>query len=297
MKKWIALTVIAALALGLVAALAEDYRVDAGNGDNFAALLVYLARAYEKPSAKAAQAVDDALSAIQGVSARDGEVASSIVGHWRAVYLDPEYRLCLHDGGERAGALEKLDLPDDATHALVVLGYQLKNGEMTAELKGRCNAAAAAARSLPHSIIVCSGGATGDNNPKGHTEAGLMRDYLVNRHGIAPERICIDERAMTTTQNAINTFAMLMARNVRTYTIVTSSYHQRWGQAVYNAMAALYRQRYGYDPQIVGNYCYDTAPSSERYRQDDRIAVTQIASVLELPKESIDKMKRIFDGQ
>ncbi len=295
MKKWLIWILTAAVALSLAAALAEDYHVNEKNGDNFAALLVYLARAYEQPSLETAQAVESWLTTIRETDARDGEVADAIVEHWQAVYIDPDYPLYMHDGGERAEALEALGLPDESAHALVVLGYELKNGEMTAELKGRCDAAAAAARSLPNAILVCSGGATGDNNPKGHTEAGMMRDYLVNRCGIDASRIFIDERAMTTTQNAINTFAMLMDRGIRTYTIVTSSYHQRWGQAVYNAMAAVCRQRYGYEAQIVGNYCYDTAPSSEHYRQDDRIAATQIAAVLELPRDSIDKMRSVFD--
>lgn len=297
MKKWIVRMVTLALTLSLAAALAEGYSVDAGNGDNLAALLVYLARAYEKPSAKATEAVESALSAVKAVSPRDGEVADSIVDHWRAVYLDPDYELYMHDGGDRAGALEALGLPDDASHALVVLGYELKNGEMTTELKRRCDAAAAAANSLPNAILVCSGGATGKNNPRGHTEAGMMKDYLVSRHNIAPERIFTDERAMTTTQNAANTLAILMAQNVRTYTIVTSGYHQRWGQADYNAMAALYRQRYGYDVRIVGNYCCDVAPSSSRYRQDDRYAVLQIAAILELPEPSIEKMRSVMGWQ
>lgn len=293
MKKMLIWIAAFMLALGLIGGQAEEYRVDEGNGDNFAALLVYLAREYEQPSAKSAQAVEEALETIEAVNARDAGVAAAIADHWRAVYLDPDYALLMHDGGERATALEALDIPDASSHALVVLGYQLKNGEMTSELKGRCDAAAAAARSLPNAIIVCSGGATGDN-PQGHTEAGMMRDYLVNRHGIDAARIAIDERAMTTTQNAINTFAMLMSRNIQSYTIITSSYHQRWGQAVYNAMAALYRQRYGYEARIIGNYCYDTPPSSERYRRDDRIAVTQIAAVLELPQASIDKMRNVL---
>ena len=86
----------------------------------------------------------------------------------------------------------------------MVLGYELLNGGMTDELKGRCDAAAAAAKTFPASLLVCSGGATGQNNPQRHTEAGLMKDYLVDECGIAAERVFTDERALTTAENIIS---------------------------------------------------------------------------------------------
>ena len=156
---------------------------------------------------------------------------------------------------------------------------------MTAELAGRCDAAAAVARSFPGAIVVCSGGATGENNPEGHTEAGLMKEYLSENCGIDTERIFIDEKAMTTAENAVNTFEILREQRIKTMTIVTSAYHQRWGQAVYNAVGALFRQRYGFDVRVVGNYCLDIEPSVEMYRMDDRIAVMQIAQILGLPPD------------
>ena len=75
-------------------------------------------------------------------------------------------------------------------HELNDYTYLLPDGEMTEELVGRCKAAAAAAKAFPDSIIVCTGGATGANNPDGHTEAGLMKEYLVKRCGISRKRIC-----------------------------------------------------------------------------------------------------------
>ena len=93
---------------------------------------------------------------------------------------------------------------------------------------------------------ICSGGATGPNNPDGHTEAGLMKEYLVRACGIDTSRIFTDESAMTTLENAENTFEILRAKGIRTITIVTSDYHQKWGQVLYNALAAVYAQRYGY---------------------------------------------------
>jgi len=256
------------------------------NKARFATLLTALVNAYESPSAGDDARIDATLDAIREVNASDYDIAQAITEHWRDVYLDNDYPLFIYrEGEERATSLEQSSLRDSARHAFVVLGYELKNGEMQAELKGRCAAAAAAARSFPNVILICSGGATGDNNPSKHTEAGMMRDYLVERCGIERSRIHIDERAMTTLENASNTLEMLQQQGIKTMTIVTSTYHQRWGQAVYNAVAALYRHYFGYSVEIVGNYCYDTEPEHDMYRNDDRMAIRQIAQLLNIPMD------------
>lgn len=260
---------------------------------NMGQLLADLVSAYETPSDQANQAVTTDLQAIQAASPSDYEIAQSIADHWNRVYVDPSYVIYTYGGGELAPELLGSGIPEGSGHAFVVLGYELKNGEMQDELKGRCQAAAAAARSYPESILVCSGGATGKNNPEGHTEAGLMKAYLVNECGIDESRIFIDEKAMTTAENALNTMEMLRAQNIQTMTIVTSTYHQQWGQAVYNAVAALYRQNNGYNVDMVANYCYQIEPSVPAYRQGDRIAAQQIAGILGLPQEAIALLPEI----
>lgn len=292
MKKLLSLLLAALLLAAGLSAMAEDYRIDEGNMDNFAAMLNDLLTAYEAPSGEDEQRIEADLEAIHAVSDSDGEIAQSIADHWRTVYLDGKYALCVHDGRERATVLEAAMPADIGGHAFVVLGYELKDGEMTEELIGRCEAAAAAARSFPDSILVCSGGATGENNLDGHTEAGLMKAYLTESCGIDAGRIFIDERAMTTVENAINTFGMLEANGVKTITIVTSTYHQRWGQAIYNAVRALYGKSHGYSVQIVGNYCFDIEPSNEMFKNDAQIAVRQLSSVLGLPREEGRPLKK-----
>ena len=210
----------------------------------------------------------------QDVAALDDEIARRIADHWKQVYLDPDYRLYVF------GKDDPSLLSVSGKHAFVVLGYALRDGEMTEELRGRCDAAAAAARAFPDSILVCTGGATGSNNPDCHTEAGLMKAYL-SAQGISPERIFTDEAAMTTSENALNTFYILMDQGVETITIVTSSYHQRWGQVLYNAVGALFGERFGYTARIVGNYCYD-APH-DMNGDDAWIAISQLRSILRLP--------------
>ena len=289
-----ALCVALALLIG-AAALAEAYRIADKNASNFGALLIHLLHAYENPQPDDQAHIDATLEAIRSVRMSDYEIARSIADHWNRVYLDAEgeYRLLLYDGAERATALEQTSLQDSANHAFVVLGFELKDGKMQPELVGRCEAAAAAARSFPSAIIVCSGGPTGKNNPNGHTEAGMMKDYLTRKCGIDASRIFIDENAMNTVQNAANTFEIMRQKDIRTFTIVTSAYHQRWGQVVYNAMDALYQQEYGYHPEIVENYCYDIEAYGN-YRNDDRFAVRQLTAVLKLPDRVIEEMKKAF---
>ena len=280
MKTQIALLLAILLIVIGIAGMAEDYSIDEANMEHFSVLLNDLLTAYEAPSDEDERKIEADLDAIRAVSDSDGGIAWSIADHWRTVYLDGDYVLCVHDGGERATALEAAMPADIGVHVFVVLGYELKDGEMTEELIGRCEAAAAAARSFPDSILVCSGGATGENNLEGHTEAGLMKEYLVESCGIDASRIYIDERAMTTVENAINTFTILETNRIETMTIVTSTYHQRWGQAIYNAVDALYGKSHGYSVKIVGNYCFEIEPSNEMFKNDAQIAVRQLSSVL-----------------
>ncbi|MBR3313622.1 MAG: YdcF family protein [Atopobiaceae bacterium] len=257
---------------------------------NVVKLLSDLVYAYETPAADSEQVIDADLEAVLTDGQNDAEVLRDVTDHWKRVYLDKSYQLCLWGGQEYAPELEQAGLVDSPTHAFVVLGYELKDGQMQDELKRRCEAAAAAARTFPSTVLVCSGGATGKNNSARNTEAGLMRDYLVNVCGIDEGRILVDERAMTTAENALNTMEMLRQAGMETMTIVTSSYHQRWGQAVYNTVASLYGRDHGYRPQMLADYSYDTLPTNPVYKQDARIAVMQIAQILGLPKEAVQAL-------
>ena len=290
MKRLSVLILAALLLAGASPALAARCRVRGENAARFGQLLRDLVIACEVPGSDPPIEAD--LAAIRAASEPDGDLARAIADHWRAVFLDPGYTLRLWDGGDVARALEGTALRDSRTHAFVVLGYALQSGEMAPELVGRCGAAAAAARAFPHALVICSGGATGTNNPEEHTEAGLMKAWLTEQGGIDPDRIFIDEKAKSTQENAANTFRILQEQGVRTITIVTSAYHQRWGQAVYHAMAALASRDTGFSVEIVENYCYDIPPAEERYLQGERIAVRQIAGLLGLPKEATAGMFR-----
>ena len=265
------------------AAAVGGYAVQEENRADVGALLVQLVLACETPDEAHWQREQEALARIRQRSEIDYTIVSAVAEHWRDTYLNSAYRLYLHGEAEAIAQLEMAGARDSGDHALIILGFELHHGEMAPELVGRCNAAAALAKALPHTILVCSGGATGSHNKQQHTEAGLMKDYLVNACGIESERIFIDERAMTTADNAVNTYVIMQEHGVTSMTIVTSSYHQRWGQALYNAVGALYRQQYGYAPEIIGNYCYDIETDNPVFRNSARIALQQIAGVLGVP--------------
>ena len=204
----------------------------------------------------------------------NNELAVFIFEKWNRIYSDPDYRLYI-DGKDDPGTL-----PVSGKHAFVVLGFELENGELRDELKARCRAAAAAAEKFPASILVCSGGATGENNPKGRTEAGLMKEYLVQNCGIAPERIYTDESAMTTLDNAVNTFAVLKSQGIDTITIVTSSYHQRRANILYEALAEIVRKTEGVSITVAGNYSCEAQAPDELEKYDARIAAMQLDEML-----------------
>ncbi len=264
--------------------------ISEANAENFGKLLTDMINAYETPSETDSRTIAADLKAIRRVSGEEYVLAKSIADHWQSVYLDSDYPLYLYHGTKTAEELENSGIPQGSAHAIVVLGYELLDGEMQPELMARCDAAAAAARSYPKAILICSGGATGNNNPDGHTEAELMKAYLVEKCGIKSSRIFTDESAMNTIDNALNTMKILHIVGVHTMTIVTSAYHQRRGQTLYNAAAAMYRQQYGYSVEITANYNCDVEPTVPYISMDHRLAARQLAEILGLPGEVIDSL-------
>ena len=267
------LSVLLALCFFAVAACAESSL-------SVSALLADLATAYLSPSVQAIEKIDADAEAL------DDPLASALAKQWKKTWLDPDYRFLMY------GTDSPEELPVSGRHAFVVLGFELENGEMTEELTGRCNAAVAAARAFPESILVCSGGATGGNNPEKHTEAGLMKSYMSEECGIDPERIFMDERAMTTDQNMLYSMKILQEQQIETVTVVTSDYHQLRGQTLLCAMSEMVRREQGYSVEIVGNWCWPTGTAGARQQGEFMSTLFQISSILELP---YDEMTPVWD--
>ena len=253
---------IAALLLFFTAAQAESWLWAEDNAAHFRTLFDMLDAACRNDAGLDRTAVKRVLGGILKNSETDYLIARDITEHWEKTVLDVGYRMFYHRDGERALALERSGLDFSGKHAFVVLGYQLDDGHMKPELIGRCDAAAAAARAFPDSYIVTTGGVTGSNNPEGKSEGGLMRSYLSKRCGIDADRIFAEKESLTTLENAEYSFRILQEQGIEKITVVTSDYHQRWGQVMFNTLAAIYAKATGYQVEIVGNYNYRAKPDS-----------------------------------
>ena len=70
-------------------------------------------------------------------------------------------------------------------------------------------------------------------------------------------------------------------------TIVTASYHQLWGQVLYNAVSAIYKQQYGFGLVIIGKYCYNISSENGMFGDTAGIAIQQLSSILGIPKQAM----------
>ena len=155
-------------------------------------------------------------------------------------------------------------LPNRADHAFVVLGYALNpDGSLNQEAMGRCDVAYESAMKYPNSLIFVTGGGTAKNN-KNVTEGGQMKEYLVNIKGLDESRIVLEDKAMTTVQNAIYTIEKLVEYNIKTITVITSDYHIRRGCILFEGEAMLMPDKYGIEPiQILENVVWETGKQTE----------------------------------
>ena len=101
-----------------------------GQRSKFALLLTNLADAAENrtkwgPGNDAAD-----LDAIRAISMTDYAIAESIANYWEEVYLKPNYRLFLYGENDDSAVPLRSVIPDRKTHAIAVLGYELKDGGM-----------------------------------------------------------------------------------------------------------------------------------------------------------------------
>ena len=131
-------------------------------------------------------------------------------------------------------------LPDTDELCIVVLGFQLNpDGTMKEELIGRLTTALESAEKYPNAYIACTGGGTASEN-ESVSEAGEMAAWLME-HGIAKERVIVEDNSLTTAQNAIFTYDMITSLypSVRKLAIVSSDYHIATGELLFQAEAIL----------------------------------------------------------
>lgn len=109
--------------------------------------------------------------------------------------------------------------------AIIVLGSATRDGQPSQTLAQRLDVAAALAKNQPHALITTSGGVDfGETESEGR----IMARYLEQRHGIAPERLIMEEKSTSTALNLSLSMALLQARNLSAASpiaIVTSDFH------------------------------------------------------------------------
>ena len=154
------------------------------------------------------------------------------------------------------------DLPDTDELCFVVLGFQLApDGTMRDELIERLTVALRCAERYPNALIVCTGGGTAAEDETA-TEAGRMADWLIE-NGVDPRRVIVEDKSLTTAQNAIYTFDILAERypQVRELVIVSSDYHIATGTLLFGAEAILRASSAGEETvNVVSNVAWK-APS------------------------------------
>ena len=207
---------------------------------------------YGTYGAEADATVESLLNELRSADRITGDKWASIMELWRDVNNDPAVNVgVLPDG-----------LPDTDELCLVALGFQLApDGSMREELVERLKVVLASAEKYPNACIVCTGGGTASNNPSA-TEAGKMAEWLVE-NGVDNGRIFVEDRSLTTAQNAIYTFELLAHQRPQAtkLAIISSDYHIATGTLLFGAEATLLAEKAGKEQySVVSNAAYP-APS------------------------------------
>lgn len=181
---------------------------------------------------------------------------------WRGI-TEELAAVCADDG---AAASLSDDLPEDDNLCFTVLGFQLLyDGDMAPELLGRCETALRALKQYPNAYVAVTGGGTAFGNRKA-TEADVMAEWF-QEQGISPERIIVENRSMTTDQNAVNTCAILTTEypQISRIAVITSDYHMPLGCMMFTEAALIHAWRTsGEVPYtVVGGPSWATAGNDE----------------------------------
>ena len=181
-----------------------------------------------------------------------GAMWEGIVDYW--------FYVC-RDFTVNAGRLPS-DLPRDDSLGIVVLGFQLlSDGGMAPELIGRLETALTCAGQYPDARLIVTGGGTASGN-RSATEADVMAAWL-EEHGIEKSKIIVENRSLTTDQNASNTCAILAGQypQIRQLAMVSSDYHVALGSMLFTEAALLYAYEHDCDPpyRVVSNAGFATS--------------------------------------
>ena len=207
---------------------------------------------YGTYGAEADATVESLLKELRSADRITGDKWASIMELWRDVNNNPAVN----------GGVLPDGLPDTDELCLVALGFQLApDGSMREELVERLKVVLASAEKYPNACIVCTGGGTAANNPSA-TEAGKMAEWLVE-NGVDNGRIFVEDRSLTTAQNAIYTLELLAHQRPQAtkLAIISSDYHIATGTLLFGAEATLLAEKAGKEQySVISNAAYP-APS------------------------------------
>lgn len=146
-------------------------------------------------------------------------------------------------------------LEDSNQLCIIVLGFQLNpDGSMQEELIGRLECTRKSAEKYPNAYVLCTGGGTAA--AAATTEAEAMAAWLEEK-GIAKERILIENRSLTTAENAVYCDALLSGQypQVTQAAIVSSDYHLPWAEILFESQFLLS----GHPIEVISNAGYQTS--------------------------------------
>ena len=193
--------------------------------------------------------IDANLATLESIDPGQGALWRDIMDYW--TYANDEMVVNIDELPD--------GLPQDDTLCIMILGFELyDNGKMQPELIGRLNVALEAAKKYPNAYILCTGGGTSIANPS-VTEADLMGEWLLN-NGLEEDRLIIENKSMTTAENALNSYAIILNDypQIDSIAVLSSSYHIAWGSLLLESsfMKAAYENQ---TPQIhvISNCAYD----------------------------------------
>lgn len=159
--------------------------------------------------------IESCLDALEAESQAEGALWRRIMTDWAR----------LNEAGFEDHRVLPDDLPQDDSLCIVAFGYGLDaDGSIRPELEDRLYVALNAARQYPNAYVAVTGGQTSE--VAGVTEGGQMAAWLRSQ-GVAESRLIVEDQALSTTQNAANTYKLLTSAypRVKTLAVVTSDYH------------------------------------------------------------------------
>ena len=180
---------------------------------------------------------DEAATHINGLLEELSAADSDLGNRWKEIM---DIWVSAESGADLNYGVLPDGLPDTDELCMVVLGFQLKpDGTMKDELIERLKVALESAKKYPNALIVCTGGGTASENEQA-TEAGEMGKWLIE-NGIDENRVIVENRSLTTAQNAIYTYDILTSQHPGTkkIAIISSDYHIATGALLFKAESIL----------------------------------------------------------